>query len=638
MTLPFQAGLDSLEQGLSVFDRDQRLVVCNRRFVELLELPAPLARCGASYVELVRHLAARGDLGPGDVEELVARRVRAAERPLRSYSERTTADGRVLAAQTHPMPDGGFVTVYTDVTDRARTEALTRARSEALEARVNQRLLELRSVNERLRANEARLRLVTDGIPAAIAYVDADLRLRFANRRFARLVDRKGDAVLGQHVAELFGGPLVAGLAEPIAAALAGRSDTFERTFRARGGREIVTRTTLIPELGDGGRVLGAFVLTLDVTEEKRAARALHEAQKMSAIGQLAGGLAHDFNNLLTVIVGNLGSLRERIAPELARELVEPAVRASHRGADITRRLLAFARQQSLVPAPVDVPALLAGAAQLLRRSLPANIVVECHADDDSWPALADAAQLENAIINLALNARDAMPDGGVLSLGAANLHIEAGAEPPPGDYLEIRVADTGTGIAPEVRGRILEPFFTTKPFGSGSGLGLSMVFGFARQSGGDLRVASDVGRGTRMTLLLPRAAAAPEAPVALDPAPGGRGELVLLVEDHEDVRQAVRRQLVELGYQVLEASDGEDAAALLASVPNVAVLVSDVVMPGALDGIRLADEARRLVPGIHVVLISGFANFDGDGYDRSVLRKPFGKDDLARALHLARP
>jgi signal transduction histidine kinase len=540
--LRLQGGLDRLEQGIALFDGEQRLVAWNRPFLEMLGLPEALITRGTLFAAVVRNLAERGELGPGNIDEQVTRRTLAAKQPRRFYVERTTLAGRVIAAQTEPMPGGGFVTIYTDVSDRGHAELLTEERRDGLEARVNQRTLELRGLNEMLQ---------------------------------------------------------------------------------------------------DKIRELEAAAAARDQVEQ-----ALREAQKMSAIGQLSGGLAHDFNNLLTVIVGNLASLRDRLDAALVDEYINPAMRASYRGVDITRRLLAFARQQSLEPTAVDVPALIAGTAQLLRRSLPSNIALHCSAEPDGWPALADPAQLENAIVNLAFNARDAMPSGGTLIVRTAYQRIDDGDTVPAGDYVEIDVIDSGTGIASDVRARVLEPFFTTKPFGAGSGLGLSMVFGFVRQSGGDLRIETEVGRGTAVTLLLPRAEGvaaaievAPVVPVAIG---GGRGQLVLLVEDHEDVRQALRRHLVELGYQVLEASDGEDARVLLSSVPDVTILVSDVIMPGELDGISLADHARRTVPGIKIVLISGFTRFmarDCDWFDeRRVLRKPFGKDDLARALEEAAP
>ena len=632
--------LDSLEQGVSVFDAELRLSAWNRRFVELLRLPPALVGEGVAFADLVRHLGERGDFGAADVEAVVAARVEGARRCVRSYSERTTFDGRVLAAQTTPLPDGGFVSIYTELTDRGSAEALTPERTEELERRVNQRTLELRTLNEELRKGEARLRLITDALPAAIAYLDQQRVYRFVNRRYAELFGRQSVQVIGRPLRQVLGRRILGEVEAPIERVFAGETPVFEHTHR-RGGAARITRNTLVPELSATGQVQGVVHLCLDVTEEKATLRAWHEAQKMSALGQLAGGLAHDFNNLLTVVCGSLRSLGERLSAPLVNDFVAPALRASGRGTELTRRLLAVARQQELEPCPVDVPALVAGTAQLLRRSLPDDIAVEVSAEEGGWPALVDPGQLENALVNLALNARDAMPGGGRLTFRTGF---------PSGDRVCISVTDTGAGIPPALQARIFEPFFTTKPFGSGSGLGLSMVFGFVRQSGGDLQLRSAPGEGTTFTLLLPRAAGAVTGvgaisePLADAPVAGGGGKLVLLVEDNEDVRQTVRRQLLELGYRVLEARDADDARSLLAAVPEVAALVSDVVMPGPTNGVGLADTARRLVPGIKVVLITGYsgpAHRDHGGHDwfdeRLVLRKPFGKEELARALEAAR-
>jgi PAS domain S-box-containing protein len=655
--LPLQAALDDLDQGVSIFDAELRLIAWNRLFIQLLGLPESLVRSGTPYADIVRQLAERGEYGPGDIEEMITQRVRAAERCSRSYVERTSPEGRTLAAQTSPLPTGGFVTVYTDITARGRAEALTPKRSDELEARVNQRTMELRAANAELQRtvrrlekasaeiakSEARLRLLCDAIPAAIAYVGKERTLQFANVRFAKLFGRTANDIIGRPIEKIFGKRLWAELSPHVETALGGEANGFEHTYRGLDGKEVITRNTLVPEWVDGPSVRGLFVLSLDVTEERKAARAMNDAQKMSAIGQLAGGLAHDFNNLLTVILGNMSSLHDRIDASLADEFIEPALRAGRRGADITRRLLTFARQQSLEPLPVDVPRLLGSIVQLLRRSLPGNVSIECTTDEGGWPAQADPAQLENAIINLALNARDAMPTGGVLTLHTSYAKIPEHGDTKlqPGDYVEVSVIDTGIGIAPEVRARMFEPFFTTKPFGRGNGLGLSMVFGFAQQSGGDVRIESELGVGTRVTLLLPRAhgAVAVESAAPDDVGPIVSDEqLVLLVEDDEDVRSAIRRQLLELGYRVLEARDSEDARALLWSV-QVSALVSDVVLPGVVDGIGLADLAREKLPDIKIVLISGFAGFSvsASRYDwfdeRLVVHKPFSKDQLARAL-----
>jgi len=476
-----------------------------------------------------------------------------------------------------------------------------------------------------------------------MAYVDQDLVVRFANKRFAALFGKSSDRVVGRSMRQVLGAKLLGTLSEPIEAALRGHGRTFELTYVDAKGTAAITRNELVPEYGEDGGVLGLFVMVLDVTEEKKGERAVREAQKMSAIGQLAGGLAHDFNNLLTVIVGNLASLRERMDAAVVREYLDPTIRASHRGVEVVRRLLAFARQQPLEPVAVDVAQLLTETAQLLRRSLPGNIRVHCEAAAEGWPALVDPAQLESAVYNLAINARDAMPEGGSLTFRTSCQRLHDG-DPSlggltAGDYVSIEVSDDGCGIPAETLERVFEPFFTTKPFGSGSGLGLSMVLGFARQSSGDARIRSQVGKGTRVTLLLPRAADAPTLARASSPPAEalGKGRLVLLVEDNEDVRQTVRRHLLDLGYQVLEARDAEDARSLLSAVPDVAVLVSDVIMPGQVGGLGLADEARRLVPGIKIVLMSGFTSWSAGAYDwfdeSLLLRKPFGREELTRVL-----
>ncbi|MGQ3074182.1 MAG: PAS-domain containing protein [Ferrovibrionaceae bacterium] len=656
-----RVALDHIDQGISIFDDDLRLIGWNRRFLELLQLPRAVVRHGVDFAELLRFMARRGDYGHVDVEELVRVRVAAARARTRFYSERASLDQQVLATQTTPLASGGFVTVYTDISERSAAEMLTPARNDELEARANQRTIELRGLNEELhrkvrelqetsgalQISRERLRLITDVIPAAIAHVDQDLRLTFANRRFSQILgqqvqNQQPPAIVGSTLGQLFPGEAYHGLLDRVAAALDGTPDTFDFTYRSALGEDIVTHNTLIPEIADDRTVQGIFLLSLDVTEEKRAEAALREAQKMSAIGQLAGGLAHDFNNLLTVIVGNLASLREQVGAEVFQEFVEPAIRAGHRGADITRRLLAFARQQSLDPVAIDVPSLVAGVAQLLRRSLPGTITIHCADEAGGWPAHADPHQLENALVNLAINARDAMPDGGVLSFKTEYLTAPQGdqwAEVPPGDYVSLSVVDTGHGMDEATMAHALEPFFTTKPFGGGSGLGLSIVYGFVQQSRGHFRLRSEPGKGTAISLLLPRSTELPVAEPAADAdaAFNSGGALVLLVEDNEEVRRVARRQLLELGYQVLEASDALEGQALIDSIPEITLLVSDIMMPGRLDGLGLARYARGQRPELRVVLVSGYADTAtltaDEERDWPVLRKPFVREQLARSI-----
>ncbi|ALG70057.1 histidine kinase [Azospirillum thiophilum] len=509
---------------------------------------------------------------------------------------------------------------------------------------------------------ETRQRVILDAIPACIAGLDRDGRLTFANLRWGELVGRDKADVIGRDLAAVVGRRAMAVLRPQIDRCLAGEAATFEYTF-PRGGRSLVTKTTLIPHRGEGrgedGVVTGLFVLTLDITDEKQTERQLVEAQRLKAVGQLSGGLAHDFNNLLSIIIGNLSAARERYAGvEGLDAYLEPAQRAGRRGADITARLLAFSRQQPLKPQPIELCGLLRDMAVLLRRSFPSSIAIGVPEEGRECWTIADQTQLENALVNLAINARDAMPDGGRLEVSVAVRKVEEGLsfdgpafdEPVrPDDYLEIRVTDTGTGFTPEALARAVEPFFTTKALGSG--LGLSMVYGFVKQSCGYLRIDSGPGgrhgRGTAVTLLLPRAepvARLPEDdPVAAEPQGGGSGgwsgQLALVAEDNDDVRQVMRQQLVDLGFSVVEAASGDEAAELVEQIDGLSLLVSDIVMPG-LSGVELARRARLLRPAMRVVLVSGFAVEYGDvPADAVILRKPWDKRDLVAAIgHAAEP
>jgi len=501
---------------------------------------------------------------------------------------------------------------------------------------------------------ETRQRVILDAIPACIAGLDRDGRLTFANLRWAELVGRDKVAVIGRDLASVVGRRAMTTLVPHLDRCLSGEVVTFEYAF-PRDGRDLVTKTTLIPHRGEGrgygtggeGAVTGLFVLTLDITDEKQTERQLVEAQRLKAVGQLSGGLAHDFNNLLSIIIGNLSAARDRYAAvEGLDAYLEPAQRAGRRGADITARLLAFSRQQPLKPEPIELCGLLRDMAVLLRRSFPSSIAIGVPEEGRECWTIADQTQLENALVNLAINARDAMPDGGRLDIAVGILKAEGDQsfdEPVlPDDYLEIRVTDTGTGFTPEALARAVEPFFTTKDLGSG--LGLSMVYGFVKQSRGYLRIDSRPGEGTCVTLLLPRAEPVPrleEAETATaEPQPGGwPGQLALVAEDNDDVRQVMRQQLVDLGFSVVEAASGDEAAELVEQIDGLSLLVSDIVMPG-LSGMELARRARRLRPTMRVVLVSGFAVEYGDvPADAVILRKPWDKRDLVAAIgHATEP
>ena len=385
--------------------------------------------------------------------------------------------------------------------------------------------------------------------------------------------------------------------------------------------------------------------------ERQKAEGALRQAQKMEAVGQLTGGLAHDFNNMLAGISGSLELLKVRIDESRFDELeryVSMASAATGRAATLTHRLLAFSRRQTLAPRPTDANALVAGLGELVQRTVGPAIGVRTVLPDGLWATLCDPHQLESALLNLAINARDAMPDGGTLTLETAHAAIGDAAVPDcadvePGDYVVVRVADTGTGMTSEVVTRAFEPFFTTKPTGEGTGLGLSMVYGFAKQSGGHVRIDSTVGCGTTISIFLPRhmgLAVADNTDTGIQPMESnGQGEQVLVVDDEPTVRMLVCEVLSDLGYAALEAEDGPEGLRILESGDRVDLLITDVGLPNGMNGRQLADAAIAMRPDLRVLFITGYADeiatrrgqFDAR---MDILTKPFSLHTLAGKIN----
>jgi signal transduction histidine kinase len=357
--------------------------------------------------------------------------------------------------------------------------------------------------------------------------------------------------------------------------------------------------------------------LESEIEERERAEEALRQAQKMEAVGQLTGGVAHDFNNLLQVITGNLDILRQRAADRSVHRLADAALRGAERAAALTQRLLAFSRRQPLDPRPIQVNKLVAGMSDMLRRTLGETVNVETVLAGGLWAAFCDANQLENALLNLAVNARDAMPDGGKLTIETANADLDAAYAAThdgvqPGQYVAIAVTDTGTGMSKDTLARVFEPFFTTKEAGRGSGLGLSQVYGFMRQSNGHVTVYSELGEGTTVRLYLPRHAGPDgeaEQDANLQPHPAaGHDQVVLVVEDDADVRANTVMMVEQLGYRVIGAADGAAALRELEGHPAIRLLFTDIGLPGGLNGRELADKARERRPGLAVLFTSGYA------------------------------
>jgi signal transduction histidine kinase/CheY-like chemotaxis protein len=528
-----QAGLDQINQGFTVIDKDLRLIGWNLAFFKLLDFPLHMARVGTPFEDFMRLNAERGEYGPGPIEELVATRVAAAREMKPHYFERTRPTGTILAVRGETLPNRGFVTIYTDITVQRTQERLIREQNEELDRRVRERTSELEAANAQLRQ----------------AYED-----------------------------------------------------------------------------------------------RKQAEAALVQAQKMEAIGKLTGGLAHDFNNLLTVVIGNLAALRDQQRSELA-EFIDPALNAAKRGAALIQRLLAFARQQPLAEDYVMVSVAIDNLMPLVRRSMPENIRIEVATPSaGSWIRV-DPIQFDNALLNLVLNARDAMPNGGRLTLTIddrefspselANLGVQ------PGRYVHLRIADTGYGMDSDTIARAFEPFFTRKEFGSGNGLGLSMVYAFVQQSRGAIWIESALSQGTTLNLIFPHCnvEAIPAATSDLSPSwTEGASGLVLLVEDEREVRRVIRRQLQDIGCMVLESSSGAEALQLLERSPDISILLTDIVMPGNMSGLRLAESAGKIRSDLKIILMSGYAEtLEAAKRDLPVLQKPFSVESLIDALRSAK-
>jgi signal transduction histidine kinase/ActR/RegA family two-component response regulator len=423
--------------------------------------------------------------------------------------------------------------------------------------------------------------------------------------------------------------------------------EEYELLFRARGSEKYLHVVGSARPISDAsGAQTGAVVVFRDVTEAKELEHQLRQSQKLDAIGQLTGGIAHDFNNMLTVITGTIEILADGVAdrPDL-HAIAKLIDQAADRGADLTKHLLAFARKQPLQPHDVDVNAMVIEAASLLRPSLGEHIEIESKLEDNADFAHIDPSQLSTALVNLAVNARDAMPNGGKLTLETGNVTLDeayahANPEVKPGHYVMVAVSDTGTGISANLIDKVFEPFFTTKPIGKGTGLGLSMVYGFVKQSNGHIKIYSEEGHGTTVKLYLPRGTAKPQATTVALPLAGGH-ETIFVVEDDAMVREFLVTQLHSLGYKTLTAASG---AAALTKVDNGAVfdlLFTDVIMPGGINGRQLADEVAKRRPGMKILYTSGYtenAIIHHGRLDSGVLllAKPYRKSDLARMVRLA--
>jgi PAS domain S-box-containing protein len=498
------------------------------------------------------------------------------------------------------------------------------------------------------------LQAVIEATPDAIFVKDLEGRYVLVNEAAARFIGKSPADIVGRHDLELYPEEDARGFLEADRQVLAsGEPQVFEGVATGAGGTQHTYLVTKGVYRDKDGRILGVYGISHDITELELAhetleqtREALFRSQKMEAVGQLTGGIAHDFNNILAIILGNVELLRLHFPDDPhAGEIIEAVMRATLHGKDLTGHLLAFSRRRLLNPQPVDVNALVAGIVRLLGRTLGATIRVTTVTSTEAGVPFVDPAALEAAVLNVALNARDAMPEGGSLTIRTTTIEV---TERPatdddlkPGSYAVLALEDTGCGMPPEVVARVFEPFFTTKTAGHGTGLGRSMVYGFAKQSGGSVTIDSTPGRGTVVSMFLPLAAGEQPQPVPSD-APTARpavARTILIVEDESDVRNIVRRQLESLGHRVLVAEAATEALLLIQGPGAPDLLLTDVVLATGMNGIDLANAARAVRPGLPVIFMSGYTAVP-EAQQRirktgaPLLTKPFTTPQLERAVN----
>lgn len=618
-----QSAVENLHEHFSVWDAEDRLVIANTRFRTFFaDVLAELAP-DPTYETFLRKMIEKGRLpaAQGRAEEYVGAAM-ARRRDLRGEAEHRFSDGRIFRVREARMENGSTVVTATEVTAERRSEAALRASEERYELASRQvSIWDWDILGQRL-------------------YISPQFatRLGYTAGEFAEITDRSLADLLHPDDSASYRAALAHHLAVP------GSVFSHEHRFRTKSGeyRWFLARGQAVTD-ADGRAVRSTGILT-DITERVALEDRLQQAQKMESIGQLTGGLAHDFNNLLAVVQGHAEALAEQEGPGQKRAAA--ILRAARRGSDLTQRLLAFARRQPLSPSPIDCVELSAGLLDLLRRTLGDGVQITLDMPPGLWPALADPGQVENALLNLIINARDAMPGGGEVRITAQNRTVTeaeaaTGGAPRPGHYVMLSVADQGHGMTEEVRRQAFEPFFTTKGVGKGSGLGLSMVYGFALQSGGTAVIDSAPGAGTTVSLFLPRAPVHPVAP----PRPGneadlprGRGQTVLVVEDDPEISALMAEMLTDLGYGVRSADGLAAARDLLAAEAGIDLVLSDVVMPGAGGRVDYATALAAENPGLKMIFMSGYpaeASPGGSIWDlgHPLLVKPFGKAKLAAAL-----
>jgi PAS domain S-box-containing protein len=618
--------IESIGAGFALFDSEDRLVISNEMHKRMYEKNRPLMVPGTRFADILRGSAERGHHpeAVGRIDQWVAERMEKHLNPGEPF-EQDRGDGKWLLIGERRTSEGGIVGTWTDISQLKRQEKL------------------LRSSEEMLFSAHYMLQTLIDICPLAVIEVGPDLIVRSWNPA--------AETIFGWMAWEAIGKPLQIAPPEQLERARAEILPRLEQEpvieieaeRRRKDGRTISVSVWVTARRDSAGKAESYVAFVADISQRKRMEEELRRSHRMQAVGQLTGGIAHEFNNLLLIILGNMEFITSAMAghPGVVHQ-ADRVLRAAQRGATLTQQLLAYARRQTLKPEPISVNQMLEELQALARASVGDSVTLHIAAEPDIGRINADRAQLETALLNLILNGRDALPpSGGAIVIRARNTTLDdataVALDLAPGKYVAIEVDDNGRGMTSEVLARAVEPFFTTKDVGQGSGLGLSMVHGFVKQSGGHLQIESQVEMGTLVRVLLPATAIAVQLPAAGSHLAPRSGLRVLIVEDEPAVLEISIARIQSLGYQTLSANDGPGALRVMDSVGPPDILFTDVTMPGGMNGVELARSMLAKYPEVRVVFTTGhneqISVLDTAGTGMTVLRKPYLKAELARVL-----
>lgn len=622
------AGLNLIKQAMSIYDSDLKLVVANARFREMFSIPRVLSQPGAPFSETIRFLIENGEYGDirdEDKEAFIKERVDRALNFEPHYFERKRADGRWVSVEGSPLPEGGWVAVYTDITSTKRQEALLRSRSEELSDQLLQYAEELSATNRELEAtvqaleevkrqltdSEARMRLTAEMMPAHIAHVGPDRHYTYSNRRLSAVIPGRPSDIVGMHASEALGDSAYSQIKPHMESAFNGKPSVFEFNEHPSTRR---IRVAFTPDDNEGA-ARGVYVLSMDVTEETQARVALQQTRRREIAAQMTSGLAHDFSNLLTIILGTQTKLQKMELPEEARALIEATLGAARRGGTLLDNLADVTGPRVPKLEPTDVATFLFDLETLARPTVGQEVALIIENTIPDGAVLLDPSMLQDSLVNLVLNAAHACGQGGTILLIA---------ELVQNTWVQFTVRDTGPGFSDEALTHALDPFFTTKG-AEGSGLGLAMVYDMTKLVGGDIKIGN-TDTGGQVVLRLPLRRAVQDA------TPG----LALLVEDNPDLRGLIRDMLTDMKHTVIEAASVDEARVLLDQVPDITLVLSDISLEGDATGVDLIRElGRERVPTYLMTSLPKSHDLYIEGAARApVLPKPFTAAQLDQFLH----